>query len=214
MQASVSESHASRGFVAGVIALFASSVGALAHTLAGAAAPSLTAIVCTTLVAWPFALLATGRRWRAPLLTLSVLLTQTLFHWVFVGMAGLSPTGFLASSHQHSHAVPKFVFNVTGHAGELFLSGAQMFFAHALVAALTTLLLLNAAKGADRVQQTVSYLRHRLQFCLHRATVSHILPPKLSVELPGAEHRSYLKIKDFTFSGMRFRGPPAHNSYC
>ena len=89
-------------------AFFATLVAACSHTIAGADAPDLFAVLVTALFALPLCVALAGRRLSLPRLSAAVLLSQALFHWCFslLGLSTVAAGGEPLPAHAHHALVP------------------------------------------------------------------------------------------------------------
>ncbi|MGX5680094.1 hypothetical protein [Schumannella luteola] len=126
-------SRASRAGRGWLVALVATVVAALSHTLAGGVPPTAFGFGASLVLAGTASALLSGRRQSLWRLAASVAISQVLFHALFSGMG--TPT---AAVHVHSLAA---VSPVHDHAA------ADMWLAH-LLAGLVTLVLLRHAESA------------------------------------------------------------------
>ncbi|MBB4071962.1 hypothetical protein [Canibacter oris] len=125
-------------------ATLATCAAAVSHTFADAAAPSLFAVALAVVLTAPLAVFALGRKHTKGALAVAVLLTQLLFHWVFIWCTPASLKLFeTAGSHQHGHTAAAhfdFAAATTATAGH----SAQMLVAHVIAALFALALLLTA----------------------------------------------------------------------
>jgi len=169
-------------------ATFATAVAAFSHVLGGGAPPSVFALVISLVFSITSCVLLTGRVLSLGRLTISVAISQALFHTLFSGMGAPVAVG-----HQHS---PTFAVGATG----LSAGHSSMWLAHAVAAAVTIMAFRHAERAffglattADLVVRRVLEAASPTQIPLGRESGANVaveeLPPALSIVLSALRHR-------------------------
>lgn len=117
-----------RGCVAAAVSLF---VAAFGHIVSGAPAPSLFALVCCLVMSAFVCVMLSGKALSLPKLSVSVALSQLLFHTVF-SLWTTQPTGIAPIGHVHGQ-----LFAFVAPDSPLVPADASMWLAHALAAVVT-----------------------------------------------------------------------------
>ncbi len=161
-----------RGFAASSVAIFAALAG---HVSAGGAMPGLLGVAVPWVLSFMVCVLLAGRRLSALRLTLSVAISQFLFHVLFV-LGTVSSSGTVAP---HVHGSPVVLPAITGSADTVVALDATMWVGHAF-AALVTIVALHRGERLllglrDLAQQSVRWVQRRIDAVLaaplpHRAT--------------------------------------------
>lgn len=202
-----------------MLAFAAMLVAALSHMVAGGNTPSFLALVATTVVALPLAVLLAGRSFTLVRTLVAVSTTQALFHWifVFVGTPNPNASGAPLPAHaEHFGMAAEFVPMLSAEAG----SALAMWFAHALAALMTVWLLrrgeqslillqrvllraIEPAFGDRSIAPTPGMVRLRsvffgspnLSHLLAGSTITHRGPPQnIKSELQGARNRDLFAL--------------------
>jgi len=188
-----------RGFAAASVATL---VAALFHMAGGGLAPSALALTLSLVFSSLGSIALVGKRVAAWRLTLSVLVSQFLFHALF----SLSPSAHFAGATGHLHPGSHLTMVTDGAAATpmsgMSLSGSWMWLAHAAAALLT----LAALRYGERVFVAVSEFT---AFSLRR-----LLTAVAVVDVPVAQARVetvpvILPHRTVVLGRLRHRGPPA-----
>lgn len=185
-----------------MLAFAAVLVAALSHMLAGGNTPTPRALVATTLVALPLAVLLAGHSYTLFRTLLAVSATQWLFHWIFV-FVGVSSPKTLGADPMPAHAAQcgmgtEFVPILSTETGSTVAMGV----AH-VVAALVTVWMLR--RGEKALMQLQRVLLRAIAPAVGGQTIS---PTPMRAQLRsvffGAPNLSRL----LTGSTITDRGPP------
>lgn len=163
---------------AAAVSSVATLIAAVSHTIGGGAAPHPLLIVAVTLLLTPVCALLVGLRASRVRVAGAVVLSQAAFHLLFQALG--SPTGAAPSAvsgHAHHLALPA----IAGTAPVAAVD-TTMLFAHAIAAALTTLLIWHGETLARTVATWVQALLRRVTL---QAPADHRRPvPLRSLLLP------------------------------
>lgn len=159
-------------------------------------------IVVPWMLSFMVCVLLAGRRLSAIRLSISVAVSQFLFHVLFV-LGAITPSG---SATPHVHGAPLVLPATTG-IPETLATDGMMWFGHAL-AALATIVALHRGERLllalrDLAQQSVRWLQRRVDAVLAPHSLRPAPRPSLRVEI--AVLRSA-----FLLSTLRGRAPPRH----
>jgi hypothetical protein len=189
--------RALRGILAATLAVF---VAAWFHTASGGAAPSILAMVVSTVLAAPACVLLAGRRpalWR---LALSVALSQFAFHFLF-GLGQPSDVRF--SGDTTMAGMPGMHLQVTGGGSTPSALGTATMWAGHAVAALLTIAAIRHGEGV---------LRRTLGLAARFLVVALRLAAALPLPSAGPVRPRFLAPRalrpHFLVSATRHRGPP------
>ncbi|WP_460800464.1 hypothetical protein [Microbacterium sp. GXF6406] len=128
-------------------------IAAVSHTFGGGAAPHPLLVVALSVFLIPMCAVLVGRRLRLRNLALTVLLSQALFHMLFVALNATAGSG---TDGGHQHAL------VLGPVDDLATAETGMLGAHLLAAAVTTALLWRGERLLRLIAGWVrAALRHR-----------------------------------------------------
>ncbi|WP_194422210.1 hypothetical protein [Microbacterium abyssi] len=108
-------------------------IAAVSHTIGGGAAPHPLLIAALSVFLTPIAALLVGRRLSLPRLTATVLLSQSVFHVLFVALNATVASSVASTGHQHTLVLSPL--------GESVAPDAGMLAAHLLAGMLTVALL-------------------------------------------------------------------------
>jgi hypothetical protein len=176
------------------VAAFATFVAAFSHALGGGATPSVFGILASLVLSGMFCSLLAGRtlsRWR---LSLSVAISQVLFHGLFVSLG--TPIPIAASMGDMTGGMPLDAAPLAHH------TGASMWLAH-VVSGLITLVAFRYA------EQAFWGMADTARLALSRLT-SLVIPvlatPRASVILPETRELP-IRLTHLVHS-MSHRGPP------
>lgn len=189
-----------------MLAFAAVLVAALSHMLAGGNTPTPHALIATTVVALPLAVLLAGRSYTLLRTLLAVSATQWLFHWIFV-FVGVSSPKALGADPMPAHTAQcgmgtDFVPLLSAETGSTVTMGA----AH-VVAALVTVWMLR--RGERALIQLQRVLLRAIAPAVGGQTVS---PTPVRAQLRsvffGAPNLSHLLVG----SAITGRGPPQRST--
>lgn len=181
------------------MAIFAALAG---HVSAGGAMPGPLGIIVPWMLSFMVCVLLAGKKLNAIRLTISVGVSQFLFHMLFV-LGSIPPSG---SAAPHVHGAPLTLPAATG-ITEAVAAGGMMWFGHA-IAALATIVALHRGERLllalrDLAQQSVLWLQRRVDAVLAPHSLRPAPRPALRVEI--AVLRSA-----FLLTTLRGRAPPLH----
>lgn len=134
--------HLLRGSIAASVATF---TALLSHVAAGGDMPGWLGIAAPLLVSAMAGVLLAGRRLSLLRLSVSVSISQFLFHTLFV-LGAITPVGGMSG---HQHGAPLALSPATGDL--IAVPDAGMWLGHALAAAATTLLLYRGERAARQL---------------------------------------------------------------
>lgn len=160
-------------------------------------------IVVPWMLSFMVCVLLAGRRLSAIRLSISVAVSQFLFHVLFV-LGAITPAG---SAAPHVHGAPLVLPAAAAGIPETLATGGMMWFGHA-IAALATIVVLHRGERLllalrDLAQQSVRWLQRRVDAVLAPHSLRPAPRPTLRVEI--AVLRSA-----FLLSTLRGRAPPRH----
>lgn len=164
--------------------------------------PGALGIVVPWMLSLMVCVLLAGRTLSVIRLSISVGVSQFLFHMLFV-LGAITPSG---SAAPHVHGAPLVLPAATGIA-ETVAAGGMMWFGHA-IAALATIVALHRGERLllalrDLALQSVQWLQRRVDAVLAPQSLRPAPRPSLRVEI--ADLRSA-----FLLSTLRGRAPPQH----
>jgi hypothetical protein len=196
--------RATRGLLASGVAIF---VAALFHVAGGGAAPGPVPLALSLAFATLGSIALTSRRLSLWRLTVSVTLSQFLFHLLFglgSSTATLSPAG---GGHLHlgSHLVMSVAAGASGHADMgIVPTSAAMWFSHAAAVLVTVIALRFGERAFWELFETARMGVAR--FAAHLATtpIALALTPAPAVEA----EPSRLRDLGIPLGRLRHRGPP------
>ena len=180
---------------AAAVSSLATLLAALSHTFGGGAAPHPLLILAVATLLTPLSALLVGSRQSRGRVAAAVFVAQAAFHLLFQVLG--SPTGTdTVSSVGHTHQLSLDLLGPTPSAASL---STMMLFAHAVAAALTTLL---AWHGEALLRSVVRWVEAMLQRAAAVVPAEHPRPPRLrSTLLPSFDAA--------VFAAAPRRGPPA-----
>ena len=196
--------HMVRGSIAAGVATF---VALFSHVVGGGDTPGPVGIVVPLLLSLTVCILLAGRKLSIVRLSVSVAVSQTLFHTLFVLGTPVSDGRMSAASgHQHSHVLlPGSLFSEQTAA--LAHGHTAMWVSHLIGAIATVLFLYQGEQTIHRLlslaERVVVWLRHRLR-----------APRRLSVTTPWApasvpvETNARTVLLQLHVSTLSRRGPP------
>lgn len=176
-----------RGLTAAGFAVF---VAAFSHVAVGGSAPSPFAILVSLVISGMLCTMLTGRTVSAWRLTVSVGVSQLLFHWLFSGL------GTPVETQHHMGAMPMDAAPAMHH------DTAAMWLAHAVAGVITIVALRYAGSAFWGVADTARLLFARL---------TALLVPVIPAPRPttAVAYRTFVpRDLALLLSSMRHRGPP------
>ncbi|MFF1876681.1 hypothetical protein [Leifsonia sp. NPDC058230] len=201
-----------RGLLASAVAIF---VAALFHVAGGGAAPGPIALALSFAFATLASLLLTARRLSAWRLTVSVVLSQLLFHLLFGiggGTAAFSVSGG-AAGMAHLHAGSHLVMSAAGGASVHADMGAlpttpAMWLSHAMAVLITVIALRFGERAFWGLFETARMGVARIVSHL-ASTAPAVLAPAASPAAAVESEPSLLRDLGLPLARLRHRGPPA-----
>jgi hypothetical protein len=207
-----------RGLLASAVAIF---VAALFHVAGGGAAPEPVSLALSLAFAVLASIALTARRLSLWRLTVSVGLSQLLFHVLFSiggGTATFSATTFSATdgavgmSHLHagSHLVMSSASTASAHADMgSFPTTPAMWFSHAAAVLVTVIALRFGERAFWGLFETARMGVARIVTQLASATVQVALALAPTPAAPGEAEPSRLRDLGLPLARLRHRGPPS-----
>lgn len=184
-----------RGLVGGTVATF---VALTSHVCGGGQLPGMLGIVIPWLLSFMVCTVLAGIRLSFTRLTLSVMLSQALFHTLFV-LGAITPRGGFAP---HVHGIG--ALGAVSSAGtETVLPDTAMWVAHAVAAALTVL----ALHRGERLVHGLVAIANAIVGWLRRMLPTAVRPAPVSVRPLWSAHPAPRR-ENPTLSTLRRRGPP------
>ena len=179
--------RAGRGWL---VALVATVVAAVSHTLAGGVPPTAFGFAASLLLAGTACTLLSARRQSLWRLALSVALSQVLFHALFSGMGTPTP-----AAHIHTPSIADLA-PVHGHAADMWL-------AHIGAGVVTLVVLRYAESAAWGLASTFGLFAGWMLALWHPVAppVARTLVPRVRAARP--------RTSLLTRTPMTYRGPPA-----
>jgi len=176
-----------RGAAASTVATI---IAAVSHTIGGGAAPHPLLILALSVFLTPIAALMVGRRPRLIRLGAAVLLSQTVFHVLFVALNATAAPTVAGTGHQHVLALLPVADAVAPDSGML---GAH------LVAAMCTIVLLR--RGESTLRSIGRWARAVLRVRMPR--------PRPGLPIPAsATHTARIIVHLMRVGDVSRRGPP------
>lgn len=147
-----------RGFAASSVAIFTALAG---HVSSGGLMPGMLGIAVPWVLSFMVCVLLSGRRLSVVRLSASVMVSQFLFHVLFV-LGAITPTVAM-TGHQHGTHI---MMSDSSGVVEAIAAGGMMWFGHAL-AALITIVALHRGERLllglrDLAQRSIRWLRRRV----------------------------------------------------
>lgn len=188
-----------RGSIAATVATF---VAMMSHVAAGGTVPgwlgiavpwTLSVAVCTMLV---------GRALSLVRLSLGVVVSQLLYHGLFV-LGAVAPSGTPTTGHDHGHTIAVSTEALT----VPLAADPAMWVSHALAAVVTVAALHRGERSLLRLRDVAALLLAWLRRSVRRIRIDLI--PALRVELPRDVEVGFFAPLDPIAGVIRRRGPPA-----
>ncbi|PRB10713.1 hypothetical protein CQ047_06295 [Microbacterium sp. MYb72] len=187
-----------RGFAASSLAIFAALAG---HLTGGGTMPGPLGILVPWLLSLMVCVLLAGRRLSVVRLSLSVAISQLLFHVLFV-LGTITPTGAVGG---HVHGAPLQLSPTDGLSAAVAADGL-MWFGHAIAAVVTILALHRGERLLlglrERAELSIRWLRRRVD-----ALVAMPAPPR-PLAAPASDEPEALRDLALR-SPLHGRAPPA-----
>lgn len=186
-----------RGFAASAVAIFVALAG---HVTAGGAMPGPLGIVVPWVLSFMVCVLLAGRRLSVIRLSISVAVSQFLFHTLFV-LGTITPSGVVAP---HVHGAP-LVLPAAGAVPDAVVADGMMWIGH-VVAALLTIAALHRGERLllglrDLAQQSIRWVQRRVAATTLVAPVRPLAAPSV--------FSSPVALRDaLLLSTQRGRAPP------
>jgi len=193
-----------RVFRGALAASFATFVAGFSHVAGGGALPNAGVLAFCLALAWLVCIAFVGRTHSAWRTTVSVGLSQFVFHALFSSMSGSGVTVTSTSPLHGGHALPVLQLDdaAAAAAGGHSLT---MWSAHAIAAAITVLALLYTDSACRTLRSSGALVVARLLAW----TVPTAIPRPHAAVRVGSSRT--VRVRDLTilFSTLRHRGPPA-----
>lgn len=191
-----------RGVVVASVATF---TALLSHVVAGGHIPGWVGIAAPWVLAVMVSTLLTGRGLSRLRLAVSVIVSQLLFHTLFVmGAVSASDSSSTSSGHQHHSGMP-----VLPSGGESTVAALcadpSMWVGHGIAAAVT----IAALYQGERTLRALLALGHRLRAWARRAVTRGVIPARTVTRPAGvADAPGWIVRPAACLSVHRHRGPP------
>ena len=197
----MSRSRATRVIRASVAASIATFVALFSHVAAGGAMPSWLGIAVPWVLSLAVCTVLVGRALSLPRLGVAVVLSQILFHLLFVlGADSGAPAGTVATGHVHGLPVLDLSTGATPVAADL-----SMWFAHLAAAVLTVA----ALYRGERLVIRLGVLARELLAWVRRRILSGVVRLPAVAERPGIVCTPAAPLRSApVVSLVRRRGPP------
>lgn len=187
-----------RGFAASTLAIFTALAG---HVTGGGEMPGFLGLVVPWVLSLMICVLLAGRRLSLTRLSISVALSQFLFHTLFV-LGTLSPSG---TSTSHVHGAPLVLPRSTG-IPEAVVADSSMWLGHAVAALLTVLALHRGERLALALRQLAAQAVRWVQRRIDAVLVRPGLPSTQRVQ---GEFLTAAPVASVLLATLRGRAPPA-----
>ncbi len=186
-----------RGGIAALVSVF---VAAFSHALAGGQFPGIGGLLLSLSLSTLVCIALAGRKLRLAGLSVSVLLSQGMYHWLFGGMSGAAISTSVTSQVGHSHLADSSLQVSAAHAH----ASTEMLLAHMFAAAVTVLVLVFGERTVLAIARVAG------RFLIPR--IARASDP----ELPASPARPAIRLSQtvrtrldlLDHSGLRHRGPP------
>lgn len=191
--------HLLRGSAAAAVATF---TALLSHVAADGEMPGWLGVLVPLLLSMMVSVVLAGRRLSLLRLSLSVTVSQFLFHTLFV-LGAITPSG-MALGHQHGAPL-----ELPAAVGDLALVApdAGMWLGHALAAGATTLLLYRGERATQQLLHAARTVVGWVVAVLARALVLPVeARPRAARPAPEGDVRSHIALR--VVHQLRRRGPP------
>ncbi|MCU1526390.1 MAG: hypothetical protein JWP75_153 [Frondihabitans sp.] len=197
----------------GAVAGISVAIAAVSHVAGGGATPGVLGVVIALTMAVLASIVLAGRALSLPRLSISVVISQVVFHIVFslganlpTPATGSQPVGMLGMVMSGGHTVGLPDLSSPRAAAALEMSSAQMWLGHAVAAVLTIIVLRYGERSFWRLVQLASARLARV------VVVTDVLPaaPRVSRHriLAALADRGGLRPLDVLHSPRSHRGPP------
>ncbi len=197
----MSRSRATRVIRASVAASIATFVALFSHVAAGGAMPSWLGIAVPWVLSLAVCTVLVGRALSLPRLGVAVVLSQLLFHLLFVlGADSGAPAGTVATGHVHGLPILDLSTGATPVAADL-----SMWFAHLAAAVLTVA----ALYRGERLVIRLGVLARELLAWVRRRILSGVVRLPAVAERPGIVCAPAPPLRSARVASLvRRRGPP------
>lgn len=187
-----------RGFAASSVAIFVALAG---HVTGGGEMPGILGLVVPWLLSLMICVLLAGRTLSLTRLSVSVALSQVLFHVLFV-LGTITPS---ATSAPHVHGAPVVLPPSTGLSAGVVADGS-MWLGHAVAALLTVL----ALHRGERLALTLRRLAAQaVRWVRQRIDAPQVRPTLPALRNPHGVFRVVLTATSAFLTTLRGRAPPA-----
>lgn len=191
-----------------IVALFATVIAVCSHTIAGGVGVSGIGVLVSLVFSGFVCLALAGRSLSRVRLSIAVAVSQFAFHLVFSFLA--APASATAAvtlpgmNHMTDAATQLSALDSGSHSGTMASADAAMWFAHAMAAVLTMLVLF---KGESAFWALVAFTRVAvIRFLI--AVVPTLLPPRKPSAV-AVDRAALPRATRLFLSTLRHRGPPA-----
>lgn len=185
-------------------ASFSTFVALFSHVIGGGAMPGLLGVLAPLILALPLCVALAGRRLSVPRLTVSVAVSQFLFHALFSMGATSAPAVGSMSGHA-GHGMPIVLDAAALPATQMGHSDSIMWAAHLVAGILTVAALYSGEAVLARLAAFTGFLLSRIVPALVDGPAT---PPRLGSALRTVDLTTQMPLGVFPSSAPR-RGPPA-----
>ncbi|QCR42142.1 hypothetical protein C1N74_16305 (plasmid) [Microbacterium sp. SGAir0570] len=191
-----------RGLLASSFATF---IALMSHVAAGGTVPGVLGVVVPWVLSLFVCVLLAGRALSLARLTLAVMLSQSLFHVLFV-LGSFSPSGSSSVGGHHSHA-HSMVMTGGGAMTSALHGDVSMWLAHGVAAAVTVAALYRGERAARSMLELFAKLRSWVRLVFARL-VGLVLAPSRRRIAP-VFSLTLVLTSVLPFASVSRRGPPS-----
>lgn len=186
-------------------ASFSTFVALFSHVIGGGTMPGLLGVLVPLILALPLCVALAGRRLSVPRLTVSVAVSQFLFHTLFSMGATSAPAVSGSVSGHTGHGMPIVLDAAALPAAQMGHSDSMMWAAHLVAGILTVAALYSGEAVITRLAAFTGFLLSRIIPTLVDGPAT---PPRLGLTLRAVDLTTQMPLGVFPSSAPR-RGPPA-----
>lgn len=190
-----------RGFAASSLSIFIALAG---HVWGGGSMPGALGILVPWILASMVCVLLAGRKLSVMRLSVSVALSQFLFHLLFV-LGAITPSG---AAVPHVHGAPLVLPPSTGLSAAV-VADSSMWIAHGFAALVT----IAALHRGERLVLAVRELAAFAVQWLRRRVDAALVPPAIQASTTRGDFRTAPSATSALLATLRGRGPPARPAF-